>query len=921
MGARIQKILYITLIVLTSGILLLTGSLIGMQNERTKLIRQEQAEVVTDIAIVNLDEGVYEDGKRTYYSTVLMDLDAENLISDNLESARQGILNGSYAAYILIPSDFSHSAISINSVPQKAVLEFAVNPNLREDISRLTMANVKNFEISLNTNMSYMYVQALLAEFHNVQDLSEKILENDALETERLLGIDAKSLLVMPEYVEVELIETEIEEIDFTDSFDENEKIFDSVYENYEMFIKDGEDAYAEIKEKEETIVTEVESFHEEISKIDISTDSDGNSIYESGLEALESYVADYDVQYLEQKELVTDIIHFVVTGEKNSEEVPGNQETTGNEETPKNIEIISDEGEQEDSETTDIFEGIKPISHIVKENLENSLITVNDMITTGNQANSEKFSEMQLMIEELRTLVDELQEEENTDPPGEGGGENTDLPGEEGGENTDPPGEEGGENTDPPGEGGGENTDPPGEGGGENTDPPEEGGGEDTDPPGEGEGEDTDPPIEEDGDDIALLSEGGDGDDTDTPPEGDGEDGDDTDTPPDEDGEGGEDTDPPGEGGGENTDPPGEGGGENTDPPGEGGGENTDPPGEGGGDNTDPPGEGGGENTDPPGEGGGENTDPPGEGGGENTDPPGEGGGENTDPPPEDDPPEETTIDIAPVLEKLTQLEEKIGQYQELPLINIEDVYSVELDLTSFDKLKEEIEKIEKLDTEKYENIFNERVVLPLEEEIESENQRVQEASEAMMTPLEEYITELAEFDLYSFYDQEKMDGLLLEFSDNIFQLEEQIVETHGDYEEFVYDAMDSTNETMTTLQEALEIAQEDTASNVSKEVALAKEQRESMNAYNTEILGSFQSKLPYTRIGQLEYSQAYDFMVKPIQMSDTSIAKDRTLIWQDYDGLRDVLIIMIVLWSICVCWMLFLRMRRLTRDTNDNV
>ena len=844
MGARIQKILYITLIVLTSGILLLTGSLIGMQNERTKLIRQEQAEVVTDIAIVNLDEGVYEDGKRTYYSTVLMDLDAENLISDNLESARQGILNGSYAAYILIPSDFSHSAISINSVPQKAVLEFAVNPNLREDISRLTMANVKNFEISLNTNMSYMYVQALLAEFHNVQDLSEKILENDALETERLLGIDAKSLLVMPEYVEVELIETEIEEIDFTDSFDENEKIFDSVYENYEMFIKDGEDAYAEIKEKEETIVTEVESFHEEISKIDISTDSDGNSIYESGLEALESYVADYDVQYLEQKELVTDIIHFVVTGEKNSEEVPGNQETTGNEETPKNIEIISDEGEQEDSETTDIFEGIKPISHIVKENLENSLITVNDMITTGNQANSEKFSEMQLMIEELRTLVDELQEEENTDPPGEGGGENTDLPGEEGGENTDPPGEEGGENTDPPGEGGGENTDPPGEGGGENTDPPEEGGGEDTDPPGEGEGEDTDPPIEEDGDDIALLSEGGDGDDTDTPPEGDGEDGDDTDTPPDEDGEGGEDTDPPGE-----------------------------------------------------------------------------GGGENTDPPPEDDPPEETTIDIAPVLEKLTQLEEKIGQYQELPLINIEDVYSVELDLTSFDKLKEEIEKIEKLDTEKYENIFNERVVLPLEEEIESENQRVQEASEAMMTPLEEYITELAEFDLYSFYDQEKMDGLLLEFSDNIFQLEEQIVETHGDYEEFVYDAMDSTNETMTTLQEALEIAQEDTASNVSKEVALAKEQRESMNAYNTEILGSFQSKLPYTRIGQLEYSQAYDFMVKPIQMSDTSIAKDRTLIWQDYDGLRDVLIIMIVLWSICVCWMLFLRMRRLTRDTNDNV
>ena len=239
MELRIQKILYRVVVLLLVGILLLAGALIGMYNERDRLKQQDQAEVVTDIAVVNLDEGIYENGVKTYYSTILMDLEADNLVSENLESARQGILNGNYAAYILIPAEFSQNATSINNVPQKAVLEFAINPNLREDVSRLTMANVKNFEISLNTNMSYMYVQALLSEFHNVQDLSGTILKNDTTEMERLLAVDSNALLVFPEYEEVERVEPDFDEIEFDETFDKNVEILDSVYENYETFVKD----------------------------------------------------------------------------------------------------------------------------------------------------------------------------------------------------------------------------------------------------------------------------------------------------------------------------------------------------------------------------------------------------------------------------------------------------------------------------------------------------------------------------------------------------------------------------------------------------------------------------------------------------------------------------------------------------------
>lgn len=91
-----------------------------------------------------------------------MDLQPDYLVPESIEAARSGINNGSYAAYILIPSDFSKNAVSINTVPEKSRLVFAINPNLREDISRLTMSDIKNFEINLNTNMSYMYMQAIL---------------------------------------------------------------------------------------------------------------------------------------------------------------------------------------------------------------------------------------------------------------------------------------------------------------------------------------------------------------------------------------------------------------------------------------------------------------------------------------------------------------------------------------------------------------------------------------------------------------------------------------------------------------------------------------------------------------------------------------------------------------------------------------
>ena len=680
MKPRIQTILYAVSIVLLAGILLFAGCLIGMQNEKERLKQYEQAEIVTEIAIVNLDEGIYEDGEKIYYSSELMDLEADYLVAENLETARQGILNGSYAAYILIPAEFSRNATSINAIPEKAVLEFAINPNLREDVSRLTMSNVKNFEISLNTNMSYMYVQALLSEFHTAQDMSGTILENDNIETERLQAIDATELLVEPEYEEIEENDTEIEEVDFNETFDQNQMILDSLYTTYESFVLEGEEAFAAIKEKELVIEEGMGTFSESIEEVDIQTDEEGNNVYAEGLIALDEYLQEYNTNFDTQIELVKDIVD-AISGEENEDSDIGTEGGEGSDtahEDGTSLETEPEEGEGTDTPEIEDILGVdmKPVTEIIKDNIILTLETANTRITDCNTANAQK-------IENAKTYITELKEI-----------------------------------------------------------------------------------LAEQGADEELIN-------------------------------------------------------------------------------------------------------------------------------------------------KVNNLENELDGLQAVEELSIENTFDETIALEPFRILKQEVEKIEKIETEEYQTIFTEQVLQPLEDEVNAENQAIKTAGESIMTPLGEYMTELEELDLYEYYDEEAMDGLLEEFGENIFTMEEDVLETHGEYEDLVDNTIEHANETMETHQKNLEDAYESTTQNVSGEVNLAIQNRVAMNEVNSEILVSFREKLPYTRIGQLEYVQAYDFMVKPLKMSDSSIHENKTIVWQEYDFWRNALIIMIISWCTCSMLLFYLKMK----------
>ncbi len=83
------------------------------------------------------------------------------------------------------------------------------------------------------------------------------------------------------------------------------------------------------------------------------------------------------------------------------------------------------------------------------------------------------------------------------------------------------------------------------------------------------------------------------------------------------------------------------------------------------------------------------------------------------------------------------------------------------------------------------------------------------------------------------------------------------------------------ASQENEQTFVNDLKIANNTTKTNVTLTIEKFKSNREVLNNFNTEILGGFVDRLPYTRIGELENHQVYSFIVAPSQFNDASETK----------------------------------------------
>lgn len=642
---KYQKITKWICLFLLHSTLIIGCFLLGVKSVENRIQQEEREQTVTGIAIVNLDQGVIQKNKKIFYSSELLDLNSDYLVVENLETARQGINNGTYAAYIVIPSQFSHNAISINQEPQKAVLEFAMNPNLREDISRLTMANIKNFEIGLNTNMAYMYVQAILEEFHNAQDGAEIILANDDAEKVRIEEMNPDALLSALEYTPYDLEAPPIDKVDFDGILKDNIEISGELKKNYDQFVSDGKEKLNQIKEGETTVVQEMDDFADLLG--DVHLDRDGEeSVYAEGLQELENYVKKYEEELADQRAVIESMVEVAPIVSPTPTPTPVSAET----EMPM------------PSATPTATPTLIPV--VIKQMLMESLEDINNEIYQMNQQNKQE-------IDEIKKIIS-----------GETGTESVEFA--------------------------------------------------------------------EDSEEILIG--------------------------------------------------------------------------------------------------------------------------------------------------------EKLDNIETMRFLKIEDVYKEEIIEESLKQLVKAIDELPQFDSEGYENIVKQQVVQPIDEKIKTETARVQEEGSKCMESVQNYWLELSKVDMYQFYDQEKTDSLIINFTENVVELEKQIIDSQTEYQKYGNDVYLHASETMEDMQEQLGNAYDGTSENVQNEIDLLKEYRNNMNVLNSEILQDFSKKLPYTRVGNLEYVQAYDFIVKPIELSDESVARSKINLVQNDIFMIRLFFIMLSLWSISI-------------------
>ena len=134
------------------------------------------------IAIVSLDDGVYDNGTITYYSNVFIDLlgNDSGYVVESAGGAAAGLADGKYGAIITFPSNTSECIQSLNSAaPVSLPISYTINPKLDSQSYINVASKIGDFQDDINDQVSYMYVSSILSELHGAQDQTGELLANN----------------------------------------------------------------------------------------------------------------------------------------------------------------------------------------------------------------------------------------------------------------------------------------------------------------------------------------------------------------------------------------------------------------------------------------------------------------------------------------------------------------------------------------------------------------------------------------------------------------------------------------------------------------------------------------------------------------------------------------------------------------------
>ena len=315
MGRQIDKWLKVALGVAGLIALLVFSAILGTRIERDRQAALElQKERVSVIAVVNMDNGVQAGDEQINYASQLMSFPNDHFLVTGLSDAKAGIENGTYAAYVVIPETFSESVTSIENEPQKVTLVYRYNSKLVEEAEIQAITDINDFIVLLNSNIAYMYVDAILNEFHRIQDDSSAILENDSTELERLASVNAAKLIAVVEPVEEMAVNNEIQPVELTTYTTQNDALLDYLLLGYLDATRRGKDDYMAIRGENTEVMVAADSFLQAYDTVIQDTVTEQSKYLVTGRDKLAETIGLYngavDAQETELRGIFADIIN-----------------------------------------------------------------------------------------------------------------------------------------------------------------------------------------------------------------------------------------------------------------------------------------------------------------------------------------------------------------------------------------------------------------------------------------------------------------------------------------------------------------------------------------------------------------------------------------------------------------------------------
>lgn len=261
------------------------------------------------IAIVNLDAGIEKDGKTIYYANKIIQYPNSSYDTTSLEEAKSGVAKGRYAAYIIIPSSFSESVCSINSTPKQAVFDYKINSYLNAKEREKMIYEIMNFENEINTNISYIYVDAILKEVHNLQDNAGDIMKHDKEDLKAIQSVSVDSLIHPITFSEMKMKKDPIKEVDLSGAEKKMQKSVLAVEKNYKSALANGKDSYKKLILKKDVVKQSLEQFKTQADAYNPFVDTKGNSYVTAGVESLKHEVQGCNTDIISKRKQLNDSI------------------------------------------------------------------------------------------------------------------------------------------------------------------------------------------------------------------------------------------------------------------------------------------------------------------------------------------------------------------------------------------------------------------------------------------------------------------------------------------------------------------------------------------------------------------------------------------------------------------------------------